>query len=174
MLKKSDILELFLNHRGELEGYAFKILGDRSKAQDVVQDAYLKFASAGQDRILSEPRAYLFRIVRNLCFDEHRKTVRENRRVVFDSGEALAMLEEDRPSAERIIAGKQDLELLDDALQELPEQARKAFELHRFGKNTYQEIASKLGVSVGTAHSLVAQTLERCRQKLVNGEKNEN
>lgn len=61
-----NIPDLYLAHRGELLDYASKIVGDRSQAEDVVQEAYLRFDPAAAERSLSAPLSYLFRIVRNL------------------------------------------------------------------------------------------------------------
>ena len=47
--------------------YAFYKIGSRADAEDIVQDAFLKIASA--DRAIQNPKAYLFRTVANLCAD---------------------------------------------------------------------------------------------------------
>ena len=53
-------------HRGRLLGLAYRMLGSRSDAEDVVQDAYLRFAGA-QD--VHNPEAFLVTIVTRLCLD---------------------------------------------------------------------------------------------------------
>ncbi|KKJ77923.1 hypothetical protein WH95_05760 [Kiloniella litopenaei] len=167
MQSGSDSLDIYLIHRGELVGYAKKILGDDFHAEDVVQDAYFQFVKATQEKNVVEPLAYLYGIVRNRCFDLQRKLARDQSRDDLDANAALSLLLEDKPSVERDVAARQELEVVRKALDELPERCRIAFEMHRFGNFTYKEISEKLGVSMGTAHSLVLQALEYCSEKLV-------
>ena len=53
-------------HRGRLTGLAYRMLGSRSDAEDVVQDAYLRFAGA---RDIRNAEAFLVTIVTRLCLD---------------------------------------------------------------------------------------------------------
>src|SRR5258708_12808023 len=53
-------------HRGRLLGLAYRMLGSRSDAEDVVQDAYLRFAGA---RDVHNPEAFLVTVVTRLCLD---------------------------------------------------------------------------------------------------------
>jgi RNA polymerase sigma-70 factor (ECF subfamily) len=65
-------------HRGYLIGLAYRMLGEVAEAEDVVQDAYLRWRKA--DYQVDNPRAYLGRIVTRLCLDRlkearrHRET----------------------------------------------------------------------------------------------------
>jgi RNA polymerase sigma-70 factor, ECF subfamily len=53
-------------HRGRLLGLAYRMLGSRSDAEDVVQDAYLRFFGAGD---VHNPEAFLVTVVTRLCLD---------------------------------------------------------------------------------------------------------
>src|SRR5258708_14060907 len=53
-------------HRGRLLGLAYRMLGSRSDAEDLVQDAYLRFAGA---RDVHNPEAFLVTVVTRLCLD---------------------------------------------------------------------------------------------------------
>src|SRR5436189_4984719 len=53
-------------HRGRLLGLAYRMLGSRSDAEDIVQDAYLRFAGV---KDIQNPEAYLVTIVTRLCLD---------------------------------------------------------------------------------------------------------
>jgi RNA polymerase sigma-70 factor (ECF subfamily) len=53
-------------HRGRLLGLAYRMLGSRSDADDVVQDAYIRFAGA---RDIHNPEAFLVTVVTRLCLD---------------------------------------------------------------------------------------------------------
>jgi RNA polymerase sigma-70 factor (ECF subfamily) len=58
----------FENHRRALIGLAYRMLGSRAEAEDVVQDAYLRWHAVDRDAI-AEPRRYLGTVVTRLCLD---------------------------------------------------------------------------------------------------------
>src|SRR3954470_1171910 len=64
-------------HRGRLLGLAYRMLGSRSDAEDIVQDAYLRFAGASD---VHNPEAFLVTVVTRLCLDRL-KSARAQREV---------------------------------------------------------------------------------------------
>lgn len=170
-----DILGLFVSHQRELVGYARAIVGDQSLAEDIVQDAYIRIDRVGKSAEedggdwLDGPVAYLFRIVRNLAIDHRRRLGRENAHVVSEALADTATVAEERPGPEATVIARNELRLLKEALAELPERSRIALEMYRFGGCRFSDIASHLGVSVGTAHKLVVEALRHCRQRVYSG-----
>jgi RNA polymerase sigma-70 factor, ECF subfamily len=69
----------FESHRRALTGLAYRMLGSRAEAEDVVQDAYLRWHEADRDAI-EQPRRYLGTIVTRLCLDRM-KSARARREV---------------------------------------------------------------------------------------------
>ncbi|MGH3530009.1 MAG: RNA polymerase sigma-70 factor [Pseudonocardiaceae bacterium] len=61
-------VEEFLTQRPRLFGLAYRMLGDAGEAEDVVQDAYLRWAGADRAEIVY-PRGWLMKVVTNLCFN---------------------------------------------------------------------------------------------------------
>ena len=72
-----DLIAVFVDNRAQLRRAALKILGDPARAEDVVQDAYLKVSKTEDALNVKQPLAYLYQIVRNLAIDRHRRTVFE-------------------------------------------------------------------------------------------------
>ncbi len=166
MRRNSTILGLFMTHRGALLSYASGIVGDRAGAEDVVQEAYLRFDEASGHRPLEEPLSYLYRIVRNLALDGRRKQMRESLIVLRGGDLDIDQAAEDRPSPEAEAEGKAEMRAMLAAMAELPARTRIALEMHRFGDRTLKDIAAFLGISVGLAHALVVDGLEHCRVRL--------
>lgn len=168
--RDTQLLSLFMAQRHELVAYATAIIGERSLAEDIVQDAYLRLQTiAGQpanDDGLEAPLGYLYRIVRNLALDGRRRMGREQAHIVSAPDTLAASIAEDRPSPEAQAVARDDLRLLQQALAELPERSRMALEMHRFGHLTFAEIAARLNVSIGTAHALVVQAVDHCKTRL--------
>lgn len=157
-------LDLFVAHRSALVDYAKPILGCRARAEDVVQEAYLRFDGIAADRTLDEPVGFLFRIVRNLALDLSRRLGREGRLHTQVESDDIAA---DRPSPEAEALHRDQLRAVLQALDELPERTRIAVRMHRLDGCTLAQIAAHLGVSVGLAHSLVADGIDHCRRRLL-------
>ncbi|MFC1418462.1 RNA polymerase sigma-70 factor [Streptacidiphilus cavernicola] len=64
----ADALALFQEHRPVLFGIAYRMLGSVADAEDIVQDAWLRWSGVDPDGV-AEPRAYLARTVTNLALN---------------------------------------------------------------------------------------------------------
>lgn len=158
-------LDLYLAHRTALVDYASSILNCRAQAEDVVQEAWLRFnGRPDSEAPINQPLGYLYRIVRNLAFDMTRQATSERRQ---PGGENLLdELSDESPGPEQQAAGVDELRIVNAALAELPERVRLAFAMHRLEGHTLQHIAATLGISVGLAHQLVHQALCHCADRL--------
>jgi RNA polymerase sigma factor (sigma-70 family) len=144
--------------------YANGIVGNRAQAEDVVQEAWLRFGAVTQRRSLDEPVGYLYRIVRNLAVDGRRRLVREERVIAPQADAAVQEAADHRPSPEAQTLARNELRLLREALAGLPERTRIALEMRRFGGCKLKEIAAHLGISVTVAHEIVAEGIAHCRR----------
>ncbi len=156
---------IYIEHRGALVSYATTITGERARAEDVVQEAYLRFRSAALAQQLDDPVAYLYRVVRNLALDLRRRLTFE-RVHVFGSPEQAAEPLDLEVSAEEAAIARERLRNILAALQELPERTRIALEMHRFGGCTLKQIAEHLGLSVSYTQSLVKEGLKHLQRNL--------
>lgn len=161
----SDTTALFIEHRRLLVEYATGIVGSRAQAEDLVQEAWLRFDETAKKRFLAEPLGYLYRIVRNLALDGRRRIAREKEALA--SGVAASVTSPGTVSTPEMLALHRDeLRLLEEALAELPERTRIAFEMHRLDGCKLREIALALGVSVPLAHVLVTEGIRHCKRRL--------
>jgi len=160
--------EVFIQHRAALVNFALPIVGDRARAEDVVQEAFLRFApsNGAAAHPIKEPLFYLYRIVRNLAFDGRRSGVRETRLLASEPAAVAIASSTFSPTPERVALYKDELRLLHEALAELPKRTRVAFEMHRLGGCKLREIAEHLEISLPLAHRLVADGLDHCRTRL--------
>lgn len=168
MIRNTGFDTLYASHRLALVGYAGRILGDIGRAEEVVQEAFIRFAASAETTIIDEPVSYLYRTVRNLCLDTKRGAARDRRRdrLLADALHDIDGIRSMEPTPETLAVSRQDLRRLQVAMGELPERMRRALELHRLSELSVKQIATELGVSVGTAHGLIVQALEHCRQRL--------
>lgn len=158
-------LALYAAHRHALTSYASGIVGDHARAEDVVQEAWLRFVSAMAKGPLEEPVGYLYRIVRNLSVDCRRRMARE-RVVGSESLSEAESLADGLASPEMQASARQDIRRLIEAMEELPERTRIALEMRRIEGCKLKEIAARLGVSVPVAYQIVAEGLAHCHRRL--------
>ena len=159
-------LTLYLAHRQKLVHYASGIVADSGRAEDVVQEAYLRFSAASADRPLQQPVGFLYRIVRNLAFDLRRRLVLEDKTLDLDSNAGLSDIPDNAPSPEDEAIQHQEFARVVAAMEALPERTRVALEMHRFGGFTLKQIAERLGISVSMAHVLVVEGVRHCQRAL--------
>jgi RNA polymerase sigma factor (sigma-70 family) len=163
MAEPGTKLEIYLANRKALVDYAAPIVGGRAQAEDVVQDAWLRFDGRDASPI-QQPVAYLYRIVRNLAVDLTRRLHTDKYQA--DGAELLATLPADTPSPEHQLYRQDELRQLESAMAQLPERTRIAFEMHRLGGCTLQQVANHLGISIGLVHQLVRTALTHCAEQL--------
>jgi RNA polymerase sigma-70 factor (ECF subfamily) len=149
-------LHLYLSHRAALIEYALPIVGDRMRAEDVVQEAYLRFApstTAPADPVVNQPLRYLYRIVRNLAYDVMRRRLTEQRYQLEEPNWWMVPATPRTP--EEKLAFRQKLNQIDEILGEFSPEVRLAVKMHRLGGYTLREVADQLGISVNMVHRMV-------------------
>jgi len=146
---------LYAAHRKALIDYAASLTGSRVQAEDLVQDAFLRIDPMARDAPAPgflKPLAYLYRVIRNLAWDQSRRRSVEQR---WQRDPVPWMAPADRQTPEQYSIHQQQVQAVAAVLAALPDNARIAVEMQRFGGYTLQEVAARLGVSVPTAHRLV-------------------
>jgi RNA polymerase sigma-70 factor (ECF subfamily) len=143
--------------------YAFRLLGDRQSAEDVVAETFHRLllalrAGAGPQEHL---RAYLYRIAHNLAMDRRRRDQRRGPEVGLDDL-PLTGGEDPAQAAERTIAADRARA----ALWVLTADQRQVIVLKSLEGLTNEEIASSLGKPVGAIKSMQHRALEALRRTL--------
>lgn len=165
-MSATDALRIYLAARAELIRYATRLTNDPAAAEDVVQDAWLRFRATAASRVLDEPKGYLFRIIQNLVMDRQRRRGLEGRIFVTDSTAAATAVASDQPSQHASAEARDELALLHEAMAKLPERSRRALEMHRFEEMKLVDIAEELGISKSLASELVIDAVEYCKKAL--------
>lgn len=150
-----DIQNLFRRHAPGMARSLQRSGINAEAAADLTQDAFLRVIATppGQAAENHNPKAYLYRAARNLGIN-HKRREALIQTVPLDDEEAINIADP-APSPERIVYSRQCLAQTHQALSELPERTRQAFEMHRLGERTIAEVAEELGVSTTRAWSLI-------------------
>jgi RNA polymerase sigma-70 factor (ECF subfamily) len=139
----------------ELRRYGHRLTGDPDTAEDMAQEAMLRFRRAAQDGKVRNPRAWLYRTVTNIVRDQARHEAMQRRRPVPIDTDAAATPEQDLERGEVISQVRTVLESLSPRDRELLILRESGFR--------YREIADVIGVKTESVPVLAARALERFR-----------
>jgi RNA polymerase sigma-70 factor (ECF subfamily) len=161
-------LATFYDRYGRLAfGLAYRILGERGAAEDVVQETFLNVwrRAGGFELGRGSARSWLMSIVHNLAIDRRRG---RQRRVWTDVAldDVDAVLESDEEDTFAVVSQSIEAERVQVVLQKLPEEQRQAIVLAYFNGLTHQEIAEQTGIPLGTIKSRMRLGLRRMRTLL--------
>ena len=166
-LKVWTVAELgafYTEHRSELLAHASRILKDRAKAEEVIQDALIKVMLAAPElESTDHALGYMHRTIENLCIDIFRIEGRRPNLVVLD--DASAELESkwiDNKDHVDVIAAADDAAIVRQALAMLSPAERAALVMWEMEGRSTAEIAAELGIK----ESAVRHTVSRARASL--------
>ena len=145
-------------------GFANKFLNNPEEAREVVLDIYARIWE-NRDKIDPEDslKSYMFRIAQNMSLNklQHRKV--ESKYVEIYK---LVYLENTEYSAHESLLARELDENIKAAINKLPPECKKVFELNRVEGLKYREIAEKLNISVKTVEAQMAKALRKMRLEL--------
>lgn len=154
---------LFRRYYKDLVLFGGTILPDQESCEDIVQSVFLKlWKEHATIEINSSLKSYLLKAVRNGCLDQirHSHVMREHESYVLEYKIAENL------DTEKYILYSDLNTHLQQALRQLPEPYREAFELNRLEGMKYREIAEKLNVSERTVEVRIGKALELLRKAL--------
>jgi RNA polymerase sigma-70 factor, ECF subfamily len=148
----------FEAHRSFLAGLAYRMLGSIAEADDVVQDAYLRWAQSDASTV-AYPRAFLARVVTRLCLDRMKSAPWRREQYVGTWLPEPIVAPPAEPMADDL-----SIALL-VTLERLSPLERAAFLLHEVFDMDYGEIASALGRTEDACRQLVARARKHVRHE---------
>lgn len=158
-----DVQELFRRYRGDLTRYLRRRGASPETAADLTQETFLRLLTSSPLSPVDNVQAYIFRTANNLSID----LARRQRLLPFlDNGEeVLDRLVDEAPSPERVLLSRQELAILQTALNQVPPKPRNVF-LARLDGQTFEEIGRSIGVPTQTAFSQMVKVMMHLRAAL--------
>jgi RNA polymerase sigma-70 factor (ECF subfamily) len=155
-------LETFERLRGRLFGLAYRMLGSRAEAEDVVQEAYVRWHQSGRDGV-REPDGWLVTATTRIAIDRLRalKTAREAYAGPW-LPEPLLQTAPPPPDRQAELASELSIAFM-VLLERLAPEERAAFLLHEVFDSSYPDIARILGRSEAACRQIVHRARERVR-----------
>jgi len=157
---------LFDRHSPRLLGYCSRFMGEKIKAEDVVQEVWMKVVrSAPSYRSEKKFISWLLMIARTTCLSELRK------KSAFESIDLFENINDgdDTPLADEQMATAQDLVLLKKSIDELPDAQRVVLTFWMVHESSYEEIAQETTLTVASVKSLLFRARQTLEKKLKGG-----
>ena len=146
---------------------ALRLSGEPEEAADLTQEAFLKIhRHLNGFRGRSALRTWIYRVAINCCRSRYRRQRAWRSRFFLDDVEGMEKLPDRRRSPEDRAIAQRTGELVEEALEALPEIYREAVYLRDLEGLTYEEIAQVLGLRLGTVRSRIARGRDRLRHLL--------
>ncbi|WP_235502867.1 MULTISPECIES: RNA polymerase sigma factor SigJ [unclassified Kitasatospora] len=163
MIDDASGVDVFESLRRYLGSVAYRLLGSVTDAEDVLQEAWLRWRSTERSTV-DEPRAYLTTVVTRLCYDQL-GSARVRREAYY--GEWLPeplVAEESTPDRIAELGDEVSIALL-AVLEELTPAERTAFVLHDVFAVGFEEIACSLDRTPDAARQLASRARRRVRER---------
>lgn len=155
--------EIARDHLGFMYSVAYRLAGNQSDAEDVVQEALLRVKRGLESYTPGSLHGWLARIVTNVFLDETRRRKRRPQTHLPDDPDRVLA---GAPAADEALAMESLPDHLQSAIATLPEEFRTAVVLCDVAGLSYAEIAEQSGVPVGTVRSRVHRGRLRLREVL--------
>lgn len=160
---RDTLTRLYRDEGGRLERQIARRIGNRSLAQDLVQDVFLRLWER-KGELQGNPAAFLSRAARNAAIDHLR---RETVRRAWQAGAAPPLPPPD-PAFE-LLSARQSAEAVRRALEAMPETTRRLFLMNRAQGLSFHEIAARCGMSRRNVAKHMARAVACCARALEEG-----
>lgn len=153
---------LYLRYAARVRDFAFRMLGDRTEAEDLTHDVFLKVweQRKSMDRVLSF-KSYLFRMIRNAVFNVYKR-----RQVEYRYHKGVRVRGEFGSQTDECVSLDELTEIIDTAVKNMPQRRREVFCMSRYQDMPYDEIAHTLHISPRTVQYHICGALAELRKLL--------
>jgi RNA polymerase sigma-70 factor (ECF subfamily) len=171
---QSAFEQLVTRYQDRLVGFFFHLLHDRTVAEDLAQEAFLRVY---RSRERYEPTArfstWLFRIAHNLASNQKRGKARRREIPLASGSDAHNLRPEEQILAEksalmptRQIDSRELRDIVRSAIEELNERQKTVVVLHKFEEMSYEEIGEVMGLGVVAVKSLLSRARGKLKEAL--------
>ncbi|MBN1419017.1 MAG: RNA polymerase sigma factor [Planctomycetes bacterium] len=167
---------IVLRYQGPAVSFAYRAIGDRARAEDLAQEAFIRVYNARRRYVPTASfTTWFFTIVNRLCMNEIRSRQREarairkpwERRAPAAPDSAIPWREDPAPDTpHEALEQEERIRVVREAILTLPPNQRYAVLLRRYEDLSCQEIARVLGLSLMAVKSLLVRARENLRRIL--------
>lgn len=165
---QSGLFEAFQLYERSLKNFLYRFSSRREDIDEMAQEAFLRAFNAEQGQEIKSPKAYLFRVARNVALRELNKKSRQLTDYLEESVDESVLGRVD--SIEEDLMAQQKLQQCCNAIADLPDQCRRVFLMRKVHALSHKQIAEQLNISVRTVEKHLAKGVDRYTDYLKNEE----
>ena len=158
----SRLSHTFLENSIFLKKYLRRFLYREQDIEDVVQETYLKACNVDSSKDINHPKAYLFRIAKNLALDELDR--RSRQRTDFIEECEAANIAEPAENMDEQLQAEQSVILHCQAAAMLPPRCREVYLLRKVHGLSHKEIAARLDISLSAVGKHLTTGMLKCQK----------
>ncbi|MFX1705063.1 sigma-70 family RNA polymerase sigma factor [Chitinophaga sp. CC14] len=154
--------QVYITHYDSVYSCAYFYLKQHEKSEDLTQSIFLHLWENWETFKIENLKSYLFITTRNAVFNELRKlSVQEKYRTYIKE-----RFNESSGNIEEMAIMRQQSQLLEKAVQRLPARQQQAWRLSKDKGLTYNEVATRMGISKPTVKELIAKSIRSIKSFL--------
>ena len=156
----SAVTAAFLEHNGFLRKFLAGFLPVQQDIEDVAQETYLRAYIAEQRECIEQPKAFLFRIAKNLALTRLSKKSKQITDYIEEAGSKVVI--EIAVGIDQELEAQQCLGLYCEAVAFLPEKCRQVFLFRKVHGLAHKEIAERMELSISSVEKYLRQGILAC------------
>ena len=159
--KPSVITAAFLEHSGFLKKFLAGFLPTPQDIEDVAQETYLRAYIAEQREQIEQPKAFLFRVAKNLALTSLSKKSRKITDYIEEAGTAIVL--GTAAGSDQELEAQQYLDLYCEAVAMLPEKCRQVLLFRKVHGLSHGDIGERMGLSISSVEKYLRQGILACQ-----------
>lgn len=157
----SPVSAAFLDNYVFLKRFLARFFSNRQDIEDVAQEAYLRAYVAEQQKEIEQPKAFLFRIAKNLALTQLTRKSKKITDYLEECGASVVI--ESGAAADSEAEALESFGLYCEAVAALPEKCRQVFLLRKVHGLAHKEIAERMSLSVSSVEKYLLRGILECR-----------
>ena len=165
---RSEISMAFSEQQTPLKAFISRFIRRPQDIDDIAQETFVRAFTAEQKGEIQHPKAYIYRVARNLAFETLQKKSTQLTSYIEDSCDLSLLQSGEDIEGAAIVMEK--FGRVKTAIAEMPPQCQRVFIMHKVYGFKYKEISQQLGISVSTVEKHIMTGLKKCKQSVRNQE----
>lgn len=157
----ASVTAAFVENSLFLKKFLARYFVNSQDIEDVAQETYLRAFAAEQKKYIEQPKAFLFRIAKNVALNELKRKSHQITDFIEDVSASVVL--HTAASAEEEAEAQELLGLYCEAVASLPEKSRHVFLLRKVHGLAQKEIATRMSLSVSSVEKYLRQGVLTCR-----------
>lgn len=157
----SAVSAAFLENNTLLKGFLARFFYDQQDIEDVAQEAYLRAFVAEQHNDIERPKAFLFRIAKNVALNELTKKSKQITDYIEETG--ISVITGSAPAADCEVEAEETLGLYCEAVAALPVKCRQVYLLRKAHGLPRKDIAERMSLSLSSVDKYLVKGVLACR-----------